>query len=432
MSMMSKPPFKLAVSASAARPATVFQATLQPACCGEPEEHEAAASTGRTRLAQLHAHLHCSIIGTCLGTNELAKQLARHADIKGMSDVEIHHEAVSLTHQGGAVAKALHKALDQKHDAAIRSFAKAQDEHALATLWRDALAQGEVPGAYWALLTHRLTTPELRQKAFGEVHMLSHLVGAANRADIRRLEALTHENADLQERVERQQLRTQETLAQRDQTIAQLQAELAELRGRLASVTAGQGLQAPAEVRGLYPAQASAQVALQTERRERAEQAMAAAQSEATRLQEELIHTRQHVQVQGRELAAAEIQLREMVGIVEEGKAKALEAQLRGRCVVYVGGRPSSTPAIRDLVLRHGGDFRKHDGGLEDRKGLLAAAVAAADVVVFPVDCIDHDSAGNLKRLCTRQGIAYVPIRNASVTSFAAALLEWVPLARAN
>src|SRR5215468_4402580 len=35
------------------------------------------------------------------------------------------------------------------------------------------------------------------RKAFGDVHMLSHMVGAANRADIRRLCRLEEENAAL-------------------------------------------------------------------------------------------------------------------------------------------------------------------------------------------------------------------------------------------
>ncbi|WP_284402973.1 DUF2325 domain-containing protein [Acidovorax sp. SUPP2825] len=102
--------------------------------------------------------------------------------------------------------------------------------------------------------------------------------------------------------------------------------------------------------------------------------------------------------------------------------AAALDTQLRGRRILYVGGRPSSTPAIRSLVERHGGDFQRHDGGHEDRKGLLASAVSGANLVVFPVDCVDHDSATNLKRLCTKLGITYLPIRNASVASFAAGI----------
>jgi hypothetical protein len=77
---------------------------------------------------------------------------------------------------------------------------------------------------------------------------------------------------------------------------------------------------------------------------------------------------------------------------------------------------------IRDLVVRRGGNFQRHDGGLEDRKGLLPAAVAWAELVVFPVDCVDHDSVNHLKRLCTRQGVAYLPLRSAGVASFVAGL----------
>ena len=51
-------------------------------------------------------------------------------------------------------------------------------------------------------------------------------------------------------------------------------------------------------------------------------------------------------------------------------------------------------------------------------KGLLAAALPGADIVVFPVDCIDHDSMNTLKRVCERHQIDYHPLRTASVASF--------------
>jgi regulator of replication initiation timing len=312
----------------------------------------------------------------------------------------------------------LHKALDQRHDAVIQRFAKARGSQELSVLWEDALRVGEVPGAYWAMLTHRGVTSDLRQKAFGDVHMLSHLVGSANRADIRRLVALEQENADLRERLERQQLRSQELVEERDQTIVRLRQELAGAEGATARALAESARQEPS---GADMATAMAQVALQTERRERAEQTASVAAEEVSRLRDEVEHLDSHVQTLSRELSAAETQLRE-VGEGADGAGHALSQQLQGKRVCYVGGRPSSTPAIRNLVLRHGGEFQHHDGGLEDRKGLLASNVAWAELVVFPVDCIDHDSAGNLKRLCARQGVTYMPLRGASVASFAAAL----------
>jgi N-acetylglutamate synthase-like GNAT family acetyltransferase len=185
-------------------------------CCDEGGPENTGSETehkGRARLQQLHSHLHCSIIGTCLSTAELRKIVAKLADVDvtRASDLEIHHGGVTVASDklGG---KALTKALDKRHEAVIQQFAKAKDPDALAALWQQALQTGAIPGAYWALMSHRHVTPELRQRAFGEVHMLSHLVGAANRADIRRLAALELENSDWREHADHQQVRISELL----------------------------------------------------------------------------------------------------------------------------------------------------------------------------------------------------------------------------
>ena len=416
---MLKPPFKLTASAASATPGMFGDGDhVGSACCESADTAaEATLSPGRVRLADMDPHLHCSVIGTCLNTAELRKLMARFLFVRDSSDLEAHHEAVSHASQGGPITKALQKLLDQRHASAIRWFAQAHDAAAIAALWEEALQQGDIPGAYWAVLTHRDVTTVLRQKVFGDVHMLSHLVGAANRADIRRLLELERENGELRERAERQLLRSRELLDERDRTVATLQRELAESRSVRASVTAPADVFLQMATEDL--AGALSLVAVQTERRERAEQAASVAVEEAARLREELEHLGRQQQTLNRELLAAETQLRE----IGAGTSKrALALQLEGRRVLYVGGRPSSTPSIRDLVLRHGGEFQHHDGGLEDRKGLLASGVAWAGLVVFPVDCIDHDSAGKLKRMCTRQGVSYVPLRGASVASFAAAL----------
>ncbi len=423
---MQKPPFKLGVSAAAIPNAAAPSAN---GCCdGDHNPHEATGTLGsseaaheRLRLAQLPTHFHCSIIGTCLSTGELAKLMGRFVDVKGLNDLTIHHEAVGLANDGETVCKALGKALDQRHDAYLRRFSKARDAASLSELWDEALRSGEIPGAYWAVLTHRYSTQELRQKAFGDVHMLSHLVGAANRADIRRLVALERENQELRERLERQQLRAQETATEHVQELAKMQGRLIDSHCQLAAAKAAPQRAENSEQDEEQRRALADLVAIQAERRERAEQATALVQAEANHLREELEHLRKHVRVLGSELEAAEIQLREMV--LSDGDSRpaaVLDTQLRGRRILYVGGRPSSTPSIRSLVERHGGDFQRHDGGHEDRRGLLASAVSGANLVVFPVDCVDHDSATNLKRLCTKLGITYLPIRNASVASFAA------------
>lgn len=92
--------------------------------------------------------------------------------------------------------------------------------------------------------------------------------------------------------------------------------------------------------------------------------------------------------------------------------------------MLYVGGRPSSNATIRALCERAGVELVVHDGGIEDRKGLLPAAVPGSDIVLFPVDCVDHDSMNHLKKLCVRHGVAFKPLRTAGIASVIAALGE--------
>lgn len=410
---MSTPPFRLAAAALPRTP--VLRA---PFCC---EHHEPAADVGpepeatphgRLRLHQLPPHFHCSIIGTCLTTTELRKLVARHAVVEGRaSDQDVHSAAVGLSEQAGEASKALHKALDRRHAATLALFAKARDEASLERLWSEAQERGEIPGAYWALLTHRDTPEALRSKAFGDVHMLSHLVGASNRADIRRLVALERDNAGLVERLERQQARLQALVEERDALAEALRVE------RLAKVEP----HAMAEQAGDDAEALRRQVALQTERREQAEHRAQEARVEADRAAQALAEMHVHEDALTRELAAAESALQQLTQDGTEGEPR-LASQLAGRRVAYIGGRPSSTPAIRALVQRCGGRFAHHDGGLEDRKGLLSATISGADLVAFPMDCIDHDSVNTIKRLCARHGVAFLPLRTASATSLMSAL----------
>lgn len=416
---MLTPPFPLSAGGMAALGAAVSSGALQAKareCCDPGHDASAAAPPGqaRARLHQLDTQLHCSVIGTCLSAAELRKLMARHLDTQGRSDLELHHQAVGLAHENGELSKALHKALDQRHAAAIKSFAAAQDEAALEAAWKQAWQQGDIPGAYWALLTHKCTGHALRQMAFGEVHMLSHLMGSAHRHELKRFVALEKDNLELQDRLERERSRHQKTQQERDALTAQMRQQALDFEARLAQARAQRPLDDAS-----VPADATALVGMHTERRERAERAAGQAWAEAGRLQQMAEQLQQRVQWLGEELAAAERELHRNAAEPQAGDSVQQQA-LQGRRLLYVGGRPSSTPAIREHVQRHGGEFLHHDGGLESRKGLLAAQLPRVDLVVFPVDCVDHDSMVNLKRLSERHGVPFLALRTASLASFAA------------
>ena len=411
---MHAPPFRLArTPGTTSAQETPLRVLADADCCG-PSQAELARARQRTRLAELDAHLHCSIIGTCLSTHELRKLVPKFTrlDAQRASDLEIHHAAVELAIDGGAGGKALQKALDTRYAGAVRRFASARDAQAVLALWNESLASGDIPPAYWALMTHPATTMEVRQAAFGELHMLSHLVGAANRADLRRLVALEAENAELQAKIERQQARLHEMSRERDAARNALAAQTAQLAAQRETVPQQAQLEALQEAL----AARDARVALHTSRREIAEQRANADAAALHTLRAQLDEA--HALI---DALRAEVHAMEQTTQAHEDPQvqRALpENALRGRRIVYVGGRPGSNHALRRWVESAGGELTVHDGGVEDRKGLLAAALANADLAVFPVDCIDHDSMSTLKRVCERHQVAWHPLRTASLASF--------------
>jgi hypothetical protein len=384
----------------------------------------------RTRLADLDPNVHCSIVGTCLTTAELRRLIPRHApqlDRKHATDLQIHHTAVELSTDGGAVAKELNKALDARHALAIKKFRAANDEHALTRLWQEALASGDVPGAYWALMTHPAVTSDLRALAFGDVHMLSHLVGASNRADIRRLTALAEECERLREHNAHQQNRLHEMVAQHGATVDDLRRQVKALNAQRAQqpAPAAKLLDEVAQLRAAL-ADRDRKLALHTTRRHDTEQRLAAEQQRATDLHAAHQLSQTAADTAHRELTALEQAFMQ----TQDGsvRASALPA-LAGKTIAYVGGRPGTTTVLAAMVDAAGGTLLVHDGGVEDRRGLLTAMLPGADLVVFPVDCIGHNAMQVARQTCAWHGIACHPLRSASVASFVELLQRLHPAA---
>ncbi len=398
----------------------LFLASSPPMPIGRAHGIVADAVRRRTKLWELSAHLHCSVIGTCLSTGEL-RQILGKADlaVAGASDHDLHGQGVLLAGRHDKAAKLLQKALDKGHRLAINQFEKAKTADDVRTLWHEAVKRGDIPGAYWAALTHPATSAALVREVFGEVHMLSHLVGAANRADIRRLGELETENAGLREKLRRQQVQLRDGITARDDKIRELSSLLAR---RIADDErggdSGDNLSEQATLIELV-GDLERRLASEANRR-------AAVDRRLERLSAELRLEQEHSGA----LALSEGALREELEAVEAALAPAAPAPAAGDApafadrlsLLYVGGRPGQISHLRALGERFGADLLHHDGGIEDSSGLLAGLVSRADLVMFPVDCVSHDAASMVKRLCRQAAKPYMPLRGAGMSSFAAAL----------
>jgi len=380
-----------------------------------------AAQRRRTKLWEFGSSLHCSIIGTCLSTQELRQVLRRlkladdHA-----TDHDLHRLAVGLAARHDEAAKQLNKALDQRHKLAVAQFARATDERALRAQWSEAVKRGDIPGAYWAALTHPATTQAVIRDAFGEVHMLSHLVGSANRADLRRLCQLEADKAALEAKLARQQTAFHAAVNERDEQIAALRASLSERIIADAIPTPPDPAGADAALRGLV-IDLEKRLSAETRRRQAAEERLTSATTALAAERAAHADAERTSAALQRELDAAETAL-------HPDAAPAEPVWLHGDVVLYVGGRPHQTAHLRAAAEAAGAKLLHHDGGIESHSSLLPGLVSRSDLVVFPVDCVSHDAALKLKALCRQAGKRYVPLRTSSVTALLAALQTFVSL----
>ncbi len=390
------------------------------------------ASRRRTAIWDMHHSVHCSIIGTCLSSAEIRRLLIKLgvAGAETAGDHDLHKQGVAMAGKAQGGGRFIQKALDHRHETAIRQFAKAKDADALTRMWDDAVRRGDIPGAYWAALSHPLATDGLMRKAFGDVHMLSHMVGAANRADIRRLRQLEEENAALSARLDAQQRQLRDGFTARDGKIRLLNEALSRALAQAGDQTADKAADhrepghADDDARAAREAiiDLERRLSRETARRERLESRMEAAlrtQSEAEAARRDAVRECQDLR---RELALSEAQIRDLLRQDPAVSEAAAALQLDGAQVLYVGGRAHQVPQIKAVVERAGGMLLHHDGGIEHSMTLLPGLVSRADCTVFPVDCISHDAMAMLKRQCRQAEKPFVPLRASSLASLLAGL----------
>ena len=87
-----------------------------------------------------------------------------------------------------------------------------------------------IPGGYWAASDHPATDRPLVEEVFGQVHMLSHMVGSSNRVDITRLRTLERELGERDDKIARQEARLAAGARDRAELLRKVESLEAELR----------------------------------------------------------------------------------------------------------------------------------------------------------------------------------------------------------
>lgn len=362
---------------------------------------------------------HCSIVGTCLTTVELRQVLTKVGDIdtKTATDHVLHSRGVRAAGQRDIAAKLLNKALDRRHERILKHFSKLSTPAEIKVQWDKAVDDGDISGAYWAVMSHPASDRPLMNDIFGEVHMLSHLVGSSSRLDLARLRRLQLDVEARDDKIARQEARLQ--AAAQDNVI--LQRRMEELEENLRRAQAAAGETAPAMVDQRQETRLSEKLQAAGERAEGYEKRLALAETKLTKaLSLVSVLTEENLALK-RELDLLEVTI---AMAAEPGTAAGEHGQ---ETLLYVGGRPNLFDRLRKLAESRNIELLFHDGGVEDNLSLLPAMVGRASSAVFPVDCISHSAADMVKRLCRESDKPYLPLRSASLASFAAVIAE--PLA---
>jgi len=242
------------------------------------------------------------------------------------------------------------------------------------------------------------------------------MVGAANRADIRRLCQLEDQNAALSTKIEAQQLQLRDGFTERDNKIRMLNEALSRALAQGPAFPEGASDDARAAKEALTDL--DRRLNREVTRRERLERRLESATLAAAQAERGQRNLRDECDGLRRELTLLEAQLKDW--LAEDNNSSM--PKLGGAQVLYVGGRAHQVPQLKAVVERADGALLYHDGGIEHSTTLLPGLISRADCAVFPIDCISHDAMGILKRQCRQSAKPFIPLRTSSLASLLSGL----------
>ena len=383
----------------------------------------------RKKLWTLPNKFHCSVVGTCLTLDELRK-IQSKTDMqidKSASDYELHLAFVGALGDKSPVTRQLQKHLDRKYHAAVRRVRNMRSDDALRAFWRVAIEEGEIAGAYWAIVTHPWVSTDLLAEVYGDVHMFSHLSGASLRADQRRLRLLRQRKRELTTQLAQAEATYRRNLRDKNKTIEYLKKRVTQLeieRSRMEARFQESDTNISAEKSADLDRERQLLMRKLTHLAETSKQTKTALQQ----LQRRYQVLKQQFSDKESEKVALEHSMAMMLDsecseCAHQDYCKE-DSSLRGRCVLFVGGRGRQSSHFRALVERLEGRFLHHDGGLEEKPARLHAGLAKADVVFCPLDSISHDAVQRMKRFCQLNDTPLVYLPCSSLSTFNRALQE--------
>lgn len=365
----------------------------------------------RQKIWQIGGGLQCSIVGTCLSHDDLAR-LARKCGLQlapHLTSYDIHGHFVQEASGDTRLGQAIQKLLDKRHARVISDLENCNGEAARLALWRRELAEGRVAGAYWAFVTDTRIEQTLFNRVFGEVHMLSHMQGRVAHQNLAKLSETHAMIEQLESRLARLSARNRLLATERDEALA-----------AAAEITARQvNLATPKSTMPAFPRRKTGST-IDT-RLARKDRALISARERA-RIAEAALDSATDKIARLELLLAA----RPVTAVAHCPGAAACETALgevSARQILYIGGRSGMIEPLRRIAAGANAALMHHDGGLEQSIGRIEPMIERCDAVFCPVDCVSHAACLKAKAICKRLQKPFVPLRSSGAATFERALV---------
>lgn len=384
----------------------------------------------RIRLNQLNHRYNCSIIGTCLTLNELRKlgRKAKLANLNQIGEYDLHRIYVGIAEETSYANRSLQKFLDQKYQKVVKQFLRAKDEVELKAQWNKALKTGDIAASYWMLVTHPISTEALLNEIYGDVHMLSHVSGASMRVDLHEFSLLRHEHKALKKQQQQTYQKHNRTLYEKNALLGKQDKQIEKQQQEINALKVALMREPNDNDNDSDIAEAKTQLDIVNNK-------ILYLEKKVTNYQlkwKGVIRQKKQVEDQfsqaNKELKIVESLLKEHLLAQQRKHCESYKScsarDLKGQCILYVGGRDRQCRHFRTLVENNNGEFIHHDGGLSHGSSKLDSTLVKADAVMCPLDCISHEAMIKVKKHCQFSKKPLIMMPHSSLSAFGKGLSD--------
>jgi hypothetical protein len=389
--------------------------------------------------------LKCPVAGAMLSVEKHRSILKKCGyDVKPMKPYEYHQKIMLKLGGENNVSQKVNNFIRNQSARQMARIAN-MTEQKIRKLWAEHLVTGDVGPLFYAIVSHKKTSPELLADVAGEVHMQAH----ANMTEIftiRRQLDIMAERLDREKEKLAEKTRVLKEMGKARKAdaaaIGHLEARNRELTTRVQKLDSAPATGARKDAEKLLLEETIQTLTADLAQEQTAHQKL---MQNHKALQIELFSTQSELELVKKEFQAlvsgwrpcstpvcgnpAEDASQDTCNTETCSKSpctrdNCTRYQLCAKRIFLVGGITKMRAFYKEVVENAGGEFHYHDGYMKNANAGLEAKVKRCDLVLCPVNCNSHTACRKIKQLCNRHNKPLKILSSSSLSAVSQALLE--------